>query len=107
MPTRIAQIARTAIQEIDRIAQIVRTNEPVLEMNGPQVLRVMKGPQVPLVQKAVKAGSAFLIQSLRCERPEESVFAVLVAIAVEFRSELFQRKLKGTLLPSKQISLCL
>ena len=26
--TRIAQIARNAIQEIDRIAQIVRTNEP-------------------------------------------------------------------------------
>ena len=54
MRTRIAQIARTAIQEIDRIAQIVRTNEPVLEMNGPQVLRVMKRPQVPLVQKAVR-----------------------------------------------------
>ena len=28
MRTRIAQIARNAIQEIDRIAQIVRTNEP-------------------------------------------------------------------------------
>ena len=28
MGTRIAQIARNAIQEIDRIAQIVRTNEP-------------------------------------------------------------------------------
>ena len=28
MRTRIAQLARNAIQEIDRIAQIVRTNEP-------------------------------------------------------------------------------
>ena len=28
MRTRIAQIARNVIQEIDRIAQIVRTNEP-------------------------------------------------------------------------------
>ena len=82
--TRIAQIARNAIQEIDRIAQIVRTNEPSFSSaraersssstsNETPSSSTSAGGSTSSDNWAVKAGSAFLIQSLRCQRPEESV----------------------------------